>query len=227
MNTIKASFDYYRNAVMKRYLYFYSFKDFIFRDFKLIFDDMSYENKGIDQEYTVHFDPSEKILLIENKDFMGCDYQEYYFAKAQWIYLDDITTGVGIMLPEYKSKKYPDESDKVAHDMCRLVLWYMGWIMDKGQKRNRENRASQRKYKYSREHRISTSNNKIWLFDDVVNYVSDTYVSEGQHHSIQCPCWEVRGHYRHYKSGKVVFIPTYKKGKQRDKAEPKPKEYYV
>ena len=31
-----------------------------------------------------------------------------------------------------------------------------------------------------------------------------------------CPAWEVRGHYRHYKSGKVVFINPYTKGKLRN-----------
>ena len=31
-----------------------------------------------------------------------------------------------------------------------------------------------------------------------------------------CPAWEVRGHYRHYKSGKVGYVKPYVKGKLRD-----------
>ena len=31
-----------------------------------------------------------------------------------------------------------------------------------------------------------------------------------------CPAWEVRGHYRHYKSGKVIYVKPHVKGKLRD-----------
>ena len=40
---------------------------------------------------------------------------------------------------------------------------------------------------------------------------------------ITCPAWGVRGHYRHYKNGKVVFIEGFVKGK--DRANYKGKEY--
>ena len=33
---------------------------------------------------------------------------------------------------------------------------------------------------------------------------------------IRCPAWGVRGHYRHYKNGKTIFIKSYVKGKDRD-----------
>ena len=33
---------------------------------------------------------------------------------------------------------------------------------------------------------------------------------------IRCLCWGVRGHERHYKNGRVVFIKPYRKGKERD-----------
>lgn len=102
----------------------------------------------------------------------------------------------------------------------------IGYIMQKGLERQREYKKSGgRKYKYSREHRLSTQFNKIYLFKDIVNYVSEHYIPSKEHHEIQCPCWEVRGHYRHYKSGKTVFIQSYKKGKQKDKVEPKSKTY--
>ena len=35
---------------------------------------------------------------------------------------------------------------------------------------------------------------------------------------ITCPVWEVRGHMRHYKSGKAVYIAPYRKGRERDSA---------
>lgn len=42
---------------------------------------------------------------------------------------------------------------------------------------------------------------------------------------ITCPCWGVRGHYRHYSSGKVIFISAYQKGKNRSSFSPK--EYEI
>lgn len=42
---------------------------------------------------------------------------------------------------------------------------------------------------------------------------------------ISCDCWGVRGHYRHYKDGKVVFIPAYLKGKKRKLGQPVNQEY--
>lgn len=36
------------------------------------------------------------------------------------------------------------------------------------------------------------------------------------HREIKCLCWGVRGHVRHYKDGREIFIKPYRKGKERD-----------
>ena len=229
MNTIKISFDSYRDKLTSKDLHFYSFSNFIFIDFRFVIDDLSQEHPGVDLEYIVNFEPMNKILIITEKDYCGCNPNEYYFVKAQWIYQDDILKGSAVMHPECRSTLYGEASDIVAKDTCKIVLWYMGFIMS--EINNRAIKIKDKKlnvpHKYSREHRLSTEKNKIYLLDDLVKYASDNYVAEGIHHEISCPCWEVRGHYRHYKSGKVVFIPAYHKGKERDKVQPKEKEYYL
>lgn len=70
---------------------------------------------------------------------------------------------------------------------------------------------------------------KVYLLDEIIEYVNDNgiSISSSVAHEINCPCWSVRGHYRHYKSGKVVFVKNYLKGKKRDTEQPKPKEYFV
>ncbi len=40
---------------------------------------------------------------------------------------------------------------------------------------------------------------------------------------ITCPAWGVRGHFRHYRNGKTIFVEAYVKGKEKDKY--KGKEY--
>ena len=47
------------------------------------------------------------------------------------------------------------------------------------------------------------------------------------HHNITCEAWEVRGHYRRYKSGKVVFIKPFKKGKNKDSEVSSSRVYYL
>ena len=43
----------------------------------------------------------------------------------------------------------------------------------------------------------------------------------------KCLCWGVRGHKRYYKSGKVVYIKPYKKGRDRIKSDPEGKTYLL
>ena len=38
-------------------------------------------------------------------------------------------------------------------------------------------------------------------------------------HIFTCLCWGVRGHLRHYKNGKTIFIQPFKKGKERNNME--------
>jgi len=102
----------------------------------------------------------------------------------------------------------------------------LGYIEQKSKERGRRIvKNGSHRPKYSREHRLSTSKNKIYLLDDIITYASEKYVPESGHSEYTCPCWEVRGHYRHYKNGNVIFIKSYKKGKEKDKAEPISHEY--
>jgi hypothetical protein len=52
-------------------------------------------------------------------------------------------------------------------------------------------------------------------------------VQERAAREITCPVWEVRGHMRHYKSGKTVYVAPYRKGKERDRASAVSGKEYV
>lgn len=66
---------------------------------------------------------------------------------------------------------------------------------------------------------------ECYLLNDIVRYVS----IHPNKHSIKyrCEVWGVRGHIRHYKNGKMVFIKPYKKGKKRAFLEPKSRTYLL
>lgn len=117
----------------------------------------------------------------------------------------------------------------MGHYLAELVTRTICYIMSTNRRRvtkqkgisniNHHNQPRQNKYK----------NKKIYLLDEIVEYVDENGLSRNKHNGskIQCPCWSVRGHYRHYKSGKVIFVENYKKGKERDKIEPENKTYTV
>ena len=208
MNTIKVPFEiyrqYHRTGIPQ-------FENFIFQDFILVVDGV----KGINPSYIVEWQKEESQSMIftvhENGEKVG---------KYQWLMTgDDITRGTLFEIPPHG---FPEKEKKIARDATRLILFYMGYIMNypRGHKQARLS-----SHRYSHEHRVSTRQNKIYLFDDIVKYISEKYIPKGERHSIQCPCWDVRGHYRHYKSGKVIFIQSYRKGKDKDTAQPILKQY--
>ena len=65
----------------------------------------------------------------------------------------------------------------------------------------------------------------IYLMDDLVVYAATTLPEERLKRHMNCPVWEVRGFYRHYKSGKVVWINSFQKGKDRNKGLSTDKTY--
>lgn len=112
-------------------------------------------------------------------------------------------------------------SDYILSTMAIITL--MG--EERARKKVRKNNASPSETKSNS--KGSSLKKKVYLLDDIVEYVSEQYIENHGHHTINCPCWEVRGHYRHYKSGKTIFIPSYKKGKEKDTAMPEPRQYYI
>lgn len=64
----------------------------------------------------------------------------------------------------------------------------------------------------------------LYLLNDIIKYNGEVKAA-AKHHNITCDSWNVKGHYRHYKSGKVVFIAEYKKGKNRENKDTNDREY--
>ena len=226
MNTIKVPY-----GILAKNLYdgnkhdmdiIQEFEDFIFDEFVLVIE--GYER----------FEPM-NLYVSWIKDICSISFYHFFentrtnerLRTNEYLYSPQGTFWDGsqrVLFKTTSEEPFADNESDYFCGMAKMILFYMGYIMNYPRKRRQERIIS---HKYSKEHRISTSKNKIYLFDDILKYVSDNYIPEGGHHDIQCPCWEVRGHYRHYKNGNVVFIKSYKKGKQKDTATPKSKEYYV
>jgi hypothetical protein len=81
---------------------------------------------------------------------------------------------------------------------------------------------TERRYTKSNGSKAVSKKDKVYSLTDCVR----KYARHINHckHIFTCEHWEVRGHYRHYKSGKTVYIKPFEKGKNKD-AELKDKVY--
>lgn len=126
-----------------------------------------------------------------------------------------------------EEKKYTE----IGHDIAQLVLRTMIYIMNTPRDKIIKPKTSkEKKEEIGKTTKITSGNaDKIYLLDEIVDYVNENglTIAKSGNRAITCPCWDVRGHYRHYKSGKVVFIKNYEKGKEKGKVKPKDKTYTI
>ncbi len=158
------------------------------------------------------------LIVLNNKAIKDVYYEISYSDKNN--------DGIEVMCNK-NEQEFLDIGHDVAQLVARIIVYIMNTPREKILKQKKSNKVKEsdnveNKKKQSEE-------NKIYLLDEIVDYVNEnglTIQSSGTH-KIQCPCWSVRGHYRHYKNGNVVFIKSHEKGKEKGKTKPKDKVYVV
>lgn len=111
---------------------------------------------------------------------------------------------------------------------CLIIVWFCYYVMMTKREKILKKSAT-KKESGNKVQNKNQQDKKIFLFDEIIEYVNENRpnCTSQNKNVMKCPCWGVRGHYRHYKSGKTVFIKNYIKGKERDKEKPKEHEYYI
>ena len=101
-----------------------------------------------------------------------------------------------------------------------VTLWLNYLMLHPEQKEvHRKKRSS-----YNSEHNFYSNKEHIVRLNGVsIKTDSSTVASKIRSRKIVrvAECWSVRGHYRHYKSGKVVYIKPFEKGANKGKIVPK------
>ena len=198
-------------------------QNFIFDKVKIIFD-----------EYKCIVDSTIKKRKATYDDF---EEVEYYFEmtindlsdkhKVE-IILTEEGYFCGITLIETTHQK--DEKAMARSEYPSMTIMQIcNYIMTTKRKRvQRKKTDSSIKSNYEIK-RKENKPKKVYLLDEIVDYVNENglTIQASSTHKIQCPCWSVRGHYRHYKNGNVVFIKSHEKGKEKGKTKPKDKVYVV
>lgn len=105
-----------------------------------------------------------------------------------------------------------------------MLTSIMIYIIDHAENRRREERLSLSQQRELREN-YEYKDRELYFLKDIITYAK----IHPTRSSIQyrCECWGVRGHLRHLKNGKVIFIEPFKKGRKRDVLEPKSKTYLL
>ena len=100
-----------------------------------------------------------------------------------------------------------------------LSLWYgiQLSLLHPDMKKMYENPKEERIYIGSNKKKNNSKNKKMTRVIRSYNITKHMITeSVGNKHDINCLCWYVSGHFRHYKNGKKVFIQPYWKGALRD-----------
>lgn len=179
-------------------------ENFIYDEFSLIYT----EKDNIVLGFTVFFEPNidgTEIRLVKlNEEWIK---DIYYIVQLD----EKSISGFSVYCSSFEEKY-----TKIGYSLSEIVLRTMLYIMNtprekiqKQTKTKKENKKFETKTK---------TENKIYLIDEIVEYVNENglSISKGGNHKITCPCWNVRGHYRHYKNGNVIFVKSYKKGKKKN-----------
>lgn len=74
--------------------------------------------------------------------------------------------------------------------------------------------ATTKRYKDPKERKYNPYKNKVYKLIDVVRKY-ERHINKNKKH-VTCDYWEVKGHFRHYKNGKVVYVKPYSKGKNKN-----------
>lgn len=116
----------------------------------------------------------------------------------------------------------------IGYDIVSIVIRTILYIMNTPRERTERPKNTKISNTQKAESKVNIEN-KIYLLDEIVDYVNENglTVAKSGNHTITCPCWSVRGHYRRYKNGNVVFVKSYEKGKEKGKTKPKDKVYTI
>lgn len=207
----------------------YLIENFAFDKFKIIFE---YAFKAtVELEYGTY----KGTATIEGIECEPEDRREKHSFSWDFInheYNEDDVMNDKCECFEYDRKNYikreiADDFQIETETMC--ILAYVHYIMTAKREKVTKAKGNQNQKVNKQKNKQRQHDKKVYLLDEIIEYVNGNglTISKNGTHKINCPCWSVRGHYRHYKSGKVIFVKEYTKGKDRENTKPKDKTYTV
>lgn len=193
------------------------YKYFIFDEYEIITKDLSSDKDMI--YFIVEGDLIYIKALLYDKKWVSI--KGRYNDETKIVEVIDINEVKIYFMNElkYNNKKAKNNAEKYFQRMMGYWISIRCYIMKVLKERGRIIKESKQKNENSSKNKTKKKNEpyvyenkEIFLFDELIEYLT----SPKGRHIIKCQCWTVRGHIRHYKNGKEVFIRSYKKGKNKD-----------
>lgn len=230
LNKIYINYDQkLENEVEKSDINKIRFRDFIFDKFVMVFDgafEAQVAFEGCSGKGTA------KIRRIDDENI---DHHVFSWNLVKYKYSDELASKNECKCFDYNKDVYKklDKADdfQIGAELL-LILWYCRYIMTAKRERIKRLKlpsVEQEGEKAETELRKHLDK-KYFLLEEIIEYVNEKGEKVSLNktgRTMMCDCWSVRGHYRHYKNGKTVFIKSYLKGKKRNSEIPKSKKYYV
>ncbi len=95
-----------------------------------------------------------------------------------------------------------------------VPMFFMHYCIEQAMNQKYEYKeTTNKKYKPMNERSKSKPKTEYKLFEVIRKY--ERHLNKNRH-NMTCEHWEVKGHFRHYKSGKVVYIKPFSKGKNKE-----------
>lgn len=196
--------------------------NFIFDCFTIVLSKNQKSEKGIIFDIATNSgnpnDCSCRVIMLNEE---SCEYEKA--TSFNWIVDGEKVSVV------YHNIKDENVFGDTPCDWADYLYAVMSHIMTTKRDKITKEIISKDKANKKKDNKNVYGNKKVYLLDEIVEYVNNnglTVLSNGTY-KINCPCWSVRGHYRHYKNGRVVFVKSYEKGKEKGRTKPKNKVYYA
>lgn len=177
-------------------------KGFIFNEFTLIV-----EKERIYKVKIQGYGKEQKIIIkVIWRDFQDIAHNKTIETKVEK-FLEEI-----IQVIHENSIKEINEWD-VNKDCVDImpVMFFMQYAVEKAMHREyKEMPITNKKYKPIEERKKNKPKQEYKLFEVIRKY--EKHINHNKH-NITCERWDVKGHFRHYKNGKITYVKPYEKGK--------------
>lgn len=220
MNTITINEKDF-NEKLLNYKSDHYFDNFIFKEFRVIS-----KREDFKVVYKIKIN-NENIIevnyrLIKNNSFKECNFS---FKETEGEY-KFISTPNGDLVETYimniLNTNNNFTNDEIVNEIIRtfraevdFIIQLKQYVMNESYKRTtvtKEIVSRDSKSNDNKKNRKFKNDSPTYLLKDIVEYVSSNH----RNIKFTCECWNVRGHFRHYKNGKIVWIDSYEKGKNRN-----------
>lgn len=184
---------------------------------KLILDfSKNKELNGSPEFVSVIVDHKTRNIFIE---WDSAGYREFYIRR-EWTYnpYSDTLTHV---------KSIPEQNNLENEKAVLIIVFTVFLFVIQTMMKTPEEVLVEKAAKRHTKNKGSRKGRRVVRYFKCYSITGKRAPEAKEKHKILCPAWSVRGHMRHYKSGKVVFINPYIKGKKRNENEFAPKEHKI